>query len=106
MTDPTPTPAPPLSVAAQMVLNAFVDSALPPFHVIAKPMAAATIRALVEQTLPAEKPICGGMRPGGTQPVTSDEFKQIQRQRTRIRQLAIAAELDGEAGQHTETNNV
>jgi len=59
----------------------------------------AAIRALVQKTLPAEEPSRGGMRPGGTQPVTSDEFKQIQRQRTRANQLALAAELDGEAPQ-------
>jgi hypothetical protein len=90
---------PPLSPAAQAV----VESALTPFHAIAKSMAAAAIRALVEQTLPKEKPFRGGMQ------FTPDEFEKIQRQRTRIQQLAIAAELDSGAGQHTtqptETTN-
>lgn len=89
MTDHTPTPPQPLSVAAQMVLNAFVETALPPFRVIARPMAAAAIRALVEQTLPVER--------------SDHTLQQTQRQRTRIRQLAIAAELDGAAPQPTPT---
>ena len=38
-----------LSPAAQAVLDAVVDGALPPFHVIARPMAAAALRAAVKQ---------------------------------------------------------
>jgi hypothetical protein len=60
-------------------------------------MIAAAIRALVEATLPEEERFRGGMRPGGTQPVTPDEFRQAQRRHTRAQQLAIAAELDGTA---------
>ena len=91
-------PIPPLSPAAQAVFDAFAAEARPEPHHQREAIAAA-IRALVEKTLPAEEPSRGGMRPGGTQPVTSDEFKQIQRQRTRANQLAIAAELDGGAPQ-------
>ncbi len=39
----------PLSPAAQAVLDAVVDGALPPFHLIARPMAAAALRAVVQQ---------------------------------------------------------
>jgi len=38
-----------LSPAAQAVLYAVVDGALPPFHVIARPMAAAALRAAADQ---------------------------------------------------------
>jgi hypothetical protein len=93
----------PLSPAAQAVLDAVVDGALPPFHVIARPMAAAAIRALAEQTLPDE-----GDR--WREDLRGDAWLQWeQRRNTRAQQLAIAAELAGGAGQHTtqptETDN-
>jgi hypothetical protein len=91
---------PPLSPAAQAVLDAY-HRELPPDG---QPGGiAAAIRALVEATLPEEKQFRGGMRPGGTQPVTSDEFRQAQRRHTRAQQLAIAAELDNGAGAHQPT---
>jgi hypothetical protein len=40
-----------LSPAAQAVLDAVVDGALPPFHVIARPMAAAALRAAADQLI-------------------------------------------------------
>jgi len=93
----------PLSPAAQAVLDRVAEQVLADRRCHMQHITAAIIRALVEQTLPAEEPIRGGMRPGGTHPVTSDEFKQIQRQRTRANQLALAAELNGEAPQPTPT---
>ena len=41
-----------LSPAAQAVLDAVVDGAFPPFHVIARPMAAAALEAVADQLLP------------------------------------------------------
>jgi len=93
----------PLCPAAQAVLDAAEQVPVPnglAFPLIRLEIAAA-IRALVEQTLPEEEPFRGGMRPGGTQPVVMEEFRQAQRRHTRTKQLAIAAELDGGAGQHT-----
>jgi hypothetical protein len=72
---------PPLSAAAQAVLDAVVDGALPPFHVIARPMAAAAIRALVEQVARRDRT--------GMPYITPADI------------IAIAAELYGGAGQHT-----
>jgi hypothetical protein len=86
MTDPTPS----RSAAAQAVLDAVVDGALPPFHVIARPMAAAAIRALVEQTVP-EEPYCHEDDP------MIEYTLRSQRQLIRLNQLAIAAELEQEA---------
>lgn len=85
---------PPLSPAAQAVRKAFLDA---PSGIALS----AAFRALVDATLPTEEPLRGGMRPGGRQPVTPDEFRQAQRQHTRAKQLAIAAELYGGEGQHT-----
>ena len=45
-----------LSPAAQAVLDAVVDGALPPFHVIARPMAAAALRAAADQVVPKKWP--------------------------------------------------
>jgi hypothetical protein len=88
---------PPLSPAAQAVLMAWIASEKGA-RMLGDPCClAAPIRALVEQTLPEEEQFRGGMRPGGTQPVTPDEFRQAQRRHTRAQQLAIAAELDGTA---------
>ena len=41
-----------LSPAAQAVLDAVVDGALPPFHVIARPMAAAALETVADQVVP------------------------------------------------------
>jgi hypothetical protein len=97
---------PPLSPAAQAVLDAWSEVTgwggnPPPVELSAL---AAAIRALVEATLPEEERFRGGMRPGGTQPVTPDEFRQAQRRHTRAQQLAIAAELHG-GNTPTETSN-
>lgn len=91
------TTPPPLSPAAQAVLDAVVDGALPPFHLIARPMAAVAIRALVEQTLPEEPWPVSMMGP-----VYVAEAKQ--RRKLRAEQLAIAAELGGTTAT-TETTN-
>jgi hypothetical protein len=115
---------PPLSPAAQAVLVAHAKARCqrewstvtdPPCHpsdpewngcgiCVDRAGPAAAIRALVEATLPEEQPVRGGMRPGGTQPVTPDEFRQAQRRHTRAQQLAIAAELHG-GNTTTETPN-
>jgi hypothetical protein len=87
-----------LSPAAQAVLDASMVASGSPPPARHRESVAAAIRALVEQTLPEEEPFRGGMRPGGTQPVTPDEFRQAQRRHTRAQQLAIAAELDGGVG--------
>ena len=86
-------PIPPLSPAAQAVLDAAEQVPVPHglvFSLIHLEIAAA-IRALVEQTLPAERP--------------THTLQQTQRQHTRTQQLAIAAELDGGAPQPTSTEN-
>jgi len=93
----------PLSPAAQAVLEAVDKVCVTAFLFTRRDVAAAAIRALVEQTLPEEEPFRGGMRPGGTQPVVMEEFRQAQRRHTRTKQLAIATELDGGAGQPTST---
>ena len=81
----------PLSLAAQAVLDAAGQVPVP--HGLAFPLIrleiAAAIRALVEQTLPTERP--------------THTLQQTQRQHTRTKQLAIAAELDGGAPQPTPT---
>jgi hypothetical protein len=78
---------PPLSPAAQAVFDAFVAEA-GPGHRHQREAIAAAIRALVEQTLPAEK--------------FAYALQQTQRQHTRTQQLAIAAELDGGVGAPVE----
>jgi hypothetical protein len=87
---------PPLSPAAQAVLDAYEDA-----PIIGGPHGgdalgiAAAIRALVEQTLPDE-----GDR--WREDLRGDAWLQWeQRRNTRAVQLAIAAELDGGAGQPT-----
>jgi hypothetical protein len=92
---------PPLSPAAQAVLDPMSRSY--DHEPTRRAIAADIIRALVEATLPEEEPFRGGMRPGGTQPVTPDEFRQAQQRHTRAQQLAIAAELDGGAVAHQPT---
>jgi hypothetical protein len=89
---------PPLSPAAQAVLDAMSRSY--DHEPTRRAIAAHIIRALVEATLPEEKQFRGGMRPGGTQPVTPDEFRQAQRRHTRAQHLAIAAELNGGPAHH------
>ncbi len=97
---------PPLSHAAQAIMVAATNGN---FNVVNDPVykqcIAAAIRALVSATLPEEEPFRGGMRPGGTQPVVMEEFRQAQRRHTRAKQLAIAAELDGGEPQPTPTEN-
>jgi hypothetical protein len=83
----------PLSPAAAAVLDAAY--ALPLKN--GQPSIAAAIRALADQTVPQEISLRRGMRPGGTGAVTPDEDRQDQRAETRRRQLAIAAELEGQA---------
>jgi len=80
-----------LSPAAQAVLDAVVDGALPPFHVIARPMAAAALEAAADQVVPYEK---------APDLMRSPDLERLaQRQHTRTQFLAIAAELRG----NTET---
>jgi hypothetical protein len=78
----------PLSPDAQAVLDAVVDGAQWPFHVIARPMATATIRAAVDRVLPHENaPLL----------MRGNELERLcQRQHSRSLFLAIAAELEGD----------
>ena len=88
-----------LSPAAQAVLDAVVDGALPPFHVIARPMAAAALRAAADQVVPEVKePPCGEREPWpqGYQLMRDAQWEKCQQLRSDI--LAIAAELEGDRG--------
>lgn len=58
------------------------------------PTVAAALRAAADQVVPVEVCLRRGMRPGGTGSIAQDEFRQDQRQETRRRFLAIAAELE------------
>jgi hypothetical protein len=93
----------PLSPAAQAVLDAFREKWADEFLRQDVRCLAAAIRALADQVAPEEEPFRGGMRPGGTQHVVMEEFRQAQRRHTRAQQLAIAAELDGGEPQPTPT---
>lgn len=87
-----------LSPAAQAVLDAFSER-----HELCGPFdgnwpelcLAAALRADADQVVPVEISLHRGMRPGGTGSIAPDEFKQDQRQDTRRKLLAIAAELNG-----------
>jgi len=59
----------------------------------ARAVAAAVLAAAADQVVPVEVSLRRGMRPGGTGSIAPDEWMQDQRQETRRRFLAIAAEL-------------
>jgi hypothetical protein len=81
----------PLSPAAQAVLDAVVDGALPPFHVIARPMAAA-LRAAADQVVPhARQPELHGSRTCSTAWQRWDERCEVH-----FKLLIIAAELEAD----------
>ena len=83
----------PLSAAAQAVLDAVVDGALPPFHVIARPMAAAAIRALVEQV--------AVIAPAGDRAWSEGQAASYAAITTAVRRMqSIAAELHGGPAHH------
>ena len=83
----------PLSPAAQAIWDAFNEDDAGVFVDYGDKLAAA-LRAAADQVVPVEVCIRRGMRPGGTGSIAPDEFKQDQRQHTRTRLLAIAAELE------------
>lgn len=87
-----------LSPQAQAVLDAFTeDNSLHDWkhnHYNIEALAAA-LRAAADQVVPVEISFHRGMRPGGTGSIAPDEFKQDQRQDTRRKLFAIAAELEG-----------
>jgi hypothetical protein len=90
-------PTPPLSAAAQAVLDAAEQVPVPPgqaFPLIRLEIAAA-IRALVEQTLPEE--ICPTWDGSGDDAGVDG---LLLRMIIRAQQLAIAAELDGGQAHH------
>jgi hypothetical protein len=88
------TTPPPLSPDAQAVLDAVADGAAWPFHVIARPMAAAAIREAVDRVIPESEP------PQRNDFTARSVFQwavdcHYQDETTRAKFLAIAAELDG-----------
>ena len=78
-----------LSPAAQAVLDAVVDGALPPFHVIARPMAAAALEAVADQVVPKEWPTIEDYN-------EYDQGVATAHIKCRNELLAIAAELRGD----------
>lgn len=92
----------PLSPAAQAVLDAVkseLDHAPWELSYLAGSSAAAALRAVADQVVPAEQPEPRrGMRPGGTGALSPDEGAEDQRAATRRKLLAIAAELEGADG--------
>jgi hypothetical protein len=87
---------PPLSPAAQAVLDAVDKVCVTTFLLTRRDVAAAAIRALVDQTLPEE--VCPTWDGSGDD---ADVDGLLSRMIIRAQQLAIAAELAGGAGQHT-----
>ena len=78
-----------LSPAAQAVDNATC------YDMPNRVLAAAAIRALADQVVPAEQyPPRRGMRPGGTGALSPDEGAEDQRAATRRQLIALAGELE------------
>ncbi len=99
----------PLSLAAQAVLDAAYDASMSlPVNIRYDllDVAAAAIRALVEQVVPEEQlhpPFDVPVWPERAQARRDLNLAIWARQEVRAQQLAIAAELDGGAPQHTPT---
>ena len=92
---------PPLSPAAQAVLDAFFAGYWEnePLH----RNIAAALRAAVDRVVPDEqRPPRRGVRPGGTGALTPEEGAEDQRAATRRHLIRIATELDP---QPTSTNH-